>query len=291
LVILEEMPPRILEPFPGTVPSPSVERFTSNEALTPDASIVKLQLELRAKDESLQSAYEELRTSLEELKSSNEEMHSVNEELQSTNEELETSKEEMQSVNEELSTVNAELQNKVTELSRANQDMNNLLAGTGIGIVYVDSLLRILRFTPAATRVINLIPGDVGRPVGHLVSNLVGYDRIVADTKEVLNSMAPKEVEVLTQAGEWFTLRILPYRNMEKFVEGAVITFTDITEMRKMHARDSDGKQPGLEVANSPKTIPEAMESLRLEADAGARTSTNIPTPPLKSRVRWWWPW
>ena len=101
-------------------------------------------------------------------------MQSVNEELQSTNEELETSKEELQSVNEELATVNAELQAKVADLSRANNDMNNLLAGTGIGTVFVDHQLRIQRFTPAVTQVINLILTDVGRPVGHIVSNLVG---------------------------------------------------------------------------------------------------------------------
>ncbi len=91
-----------------------------------------------AKEEYLQTTHEELETSNEELKSSNEEMQSVNEELQSTNEELETSKEELQSVNEELATVNTELQTKVADLSRANNDMNNLLAGTGIATVFVD---------------------------------------------------------------------------------------------------------------------------------------------------------
>ena len=125
----------------------------------------------------------------------------MNEELQSTNEELETSKEELQSVNEELATVNAELQNKVADLSRANNDMNNLLAGTGIGTVFVDHQLRIQRFTPAVTQVINLIPTDVGRPLGHIVSNLVGYDRLVEDVRTVLDTLVPKEVEVQTQDG------------------------------------------------------------------------------------------
>ena len=155
-----------------------------------DARIAALKQELRAKEEYLQTTNEELETSNEELKSSNEEMQSVNEELQSTNEELETSKEELQSVNEELATVNAELQTKVADLSRANNDMNNLLAGTGIGTVFVDHQLRILRFTPAVTQVINLILSDVGRPVGHIVSNLAGYDRLVADVQAVLDSLA-----------------------------------------------------------------------------------------------------
>jgi len=174
-----------------------------------------------------------METSNEELKSSNEEMQSVNEELQSTNEELETSKEELQSVNEELATVNAELQTKVADLSRANNDMSNLLAGTGIATVFVDHRLRILRFTPAATRIINLILSDVGRPVGHIVSNLVGYDRILADTQAVLDSLVPKEVNVQTKAGAWYTMRILPYRTLDNVIEGAVITFVDITEMKR----------------------------------------------------------
>ena len=195
-----------------------------------DASIAALKQELRAKEEYLQSTVEELETSTEELKSSNEEMQSVNEELQSTNEELETSKEEMQSVNEELATVNAELQTKVADLTRANNDMNNLLAGTGIGTVFVDHQLRILRFTPATARIINLIASDVGRPVGHIVSNLVGYDRLLADTQAVLDTLAPKAVEVQTTEGRWYTLHIQPYRTLDNVIEGAVITFVDITE-------------------------------------------------------------
>ena len=180
LVILEEAPPRRRPRRPD-----SAARPVPTDA---EARIAALKQELRAKEEYLQTTHEELETSNEELKSSNEEMQSVNEELQSTNEELETSKEELQSVNEELATVNAELQTKVADLSRANNDMNNLLAGTGIGTVFVDHQLRILRFTPAATAIINLIPSDVGRPVAHIVSNLVGYDRLVADVQAVLDT-------------------------------------------------------------------------------------------------------
>ena len=198
-----------------------------------DARIAALVEELRAKEEYLQTSNEELETSNEELKSSNEEMQSVNEELQSTNEELETSKEELQSVNEELATVNVELQTKVADLSRTNNDMNNLLAGTGIGTVFVDHQLRIVRFTPAVTKIINLIQGDVGRPVGHIVSNLVGYDRLVSDTQGVLDTLVPREVEVQSRGGAWYSMRILPYRTLDNVIEGAVITFVDITGERR----------------------------------------------------------
>jgi two-component system CheB/CheR fusion protein len=156
-------------------------------------------------------------------------MQSVNEELQSTNEELETSKEELQSVNEELATVNNELQTKVVDLSRANNDMNNLLAGTGVGTVFVDFQLCILRFTPAASRIINLIVSDVGRPVSHIASNLVGYSSLVADIKSVLANLVPIEHEVQTPEGQWYTLRIQPYRTLDNVIEGAVISFVDIT--------------------------------------------------------------
>jgi len=142
----------------------------------------------------------------------------------------------LQSVNEELGTVNTELQNKVADLSRSNNDMNNLLAGTGIGTIFVDYQLRIQRFTPTVTQVINLILTDVGRPVSHIVSNLVGYDRLTADVREVLDSLVPKEVEVQTQTGTWYLLRIRPYRTLENVIEGAVITFTEITEIKKAQA-------------------------------------------------------
>jgi two-component system CheB/CheR fusion protein len=164
--------------------------------------------------------------------------------LQSTNEELETSKEELQSTNEELSTVNTELQTKVFDLSRANNDMNNLLAGTGIGTIFVDHRLRILRFTPAASAIINLILSDVGRPVGHIVANLVGYDHLVTDVQAVLDTLVPKELEVTTVEGKSYAMRIQPYRTQDNVIEGAVISFVDITEM--VRTRDALQKASAL---------------------------------------------
>lgn len=228
---------------------------TSSEA---ELIIAALRKELHARDEYLQCAQEELESSNEELKSSNEEMQSVNEELQSTNEELETSREEMQSINEELSTVNAELQVKVLDLSRANNDMNNLLSGTGIATVFVDPQLRILRFTPTVAQLINLIPSDVGRPVGHIVSNLVGYDSLLVDARAVLDSLESRERQVQTASGLWFMMRIRPYRTLDNVIEGVVITFVDITEPKRVEealARANDQLRLAVVVRDSSDAI------------------------------------
>jgi two-component system CheB/CheR fusion protein len=233
LVILQDAPVLdtvIPDQLPVVGNLGGVEADASDEDV--DVCITVLKQELRAKEEYLQATNEELETSNEELQSSNEEMQSVNEELQSTNEELETSKEELQSVNEELATVNSELQTKVADLSQANNDMNNLLAGTGIATVFVDHQLCILRFTPAATRLINLISNDVGRPVGHIVSNFKNYDHFPKDVQAVRDTLSSKKAQVQTVDGRWYSMSILPYRTINNVIEGVVITFVDITETR-----------------------------------------------------------
>ena len=193
-----------------------------------DASvyIASLRQELRTKEQFLRIANEELKATIEE-------MQSINEEFQSTNEELETSKEELQSINEELSTVNSELFVNVADLTRANDDMNNMMAGTGIGTIFVDHGLRILRFTPDTTRIINLIQTDVGRPINHIVTNMMGYDHLGADIQSVLDKLTPKEKDVQTVNG-WYTMRIHPYRTIDNVIEGAVISFIDITERKQV---------------------------------------------------------
>ena len=235
------------------------------DEVSASATIAALSDELRATEEYLQAANEELETANEELKSSNEEMQSVNEELQSTNEELETSKEEMQSINEELSTVNAELQVKVVDLSRASNDMNNLMSSTGVGTVFVDHQLRILRFTPAATRIINLIPSDMGRPVAHTVSNLMNYDALVEDTKGVLDTLILKEVEVRTTEGAWFKMRIQPYRTLDNVIEGAVITFVDITEI----VRTRDALHKANELLRLAVVVRDAFDAITVQDPDG----------------------
>ena len=190
-----------------------------------EALIDTLQNELRTKDEIL-------RASTEELRASNEEMQSTNEEIQSTNEELETSKEEMQSLNEELTTLNAELQTKVFDLAQSNNDLSNLMSATGIGMIFVDNAQKIMRFTPPTTKLINLIPSDIGRPVGHITTNLVGYTSLVQDIQSVLDTLVLKEIEVRTSSDVWFLLGIRTYRTVENIIEGAVITFTEISKIK-----------------------------------------------------------
>ncbi len=198
-----------------------------------DKRIRELEEELRVTKERLHTTIEELETSNEELKSANEELQSMNEELQSTNEELETSKEELQSLNEELLTVNTELQNKVDQLSEVNDDMNNLLNSIETPTIFVDKDIKIKRFTKETIKLINLIPSDVGRPLKDIVSN-VEYDNMIGDIKDVMDRVIYKEKEVRTKDGKWYLVRIIPYKTLENIIDGAVITFTDISEQKEV---------------------------------------------------------
>jgi two-component system CheB/CheR fusion protein len=196
-----------------------------------DPRLAELDRELRSTKEYLQAAVEELQTANEEMKSTNEELQSSNEELQSTNEELETSKEELQSVNEELVTVNLELEQKIHQLSRNSSDMQNLLASTEIGVIFLDLGLNIQRFTPAMTKFIKLIHSDVGRPVSDIASNM-DYEDLSSDVNGVLKTLVPTEREVRTREGRYYSMRIIPYRTIENFIDGVVVTFMDITSLR-----------------------------------------------------------
>jgi len=197
------------------------------------ARVQELEREMKRLHEELQTAREEMQSSQEELKSSNEELQSANEELQSTNEELTTSREELQSLNEELQTVNAEQQSKMDELMRTSDDMRNLLNSTEIVTVFLDNDLNIRRFTNGANQLFKLLPGDVGRPLTDIRSDLL-YPEMIGEAREVLRTLAFAEKQVSTADGRWFLVRIMPYRTMEDAIRGVVITFSDISAAKRL---------------------------------------------------------
>ncbi len=213
-----------------TIPESAQKKKTAKKNIV-DPYVVSLETELQSTKEYLQTTNEELETSNEELKSTNEELQSVNEELQSTNEELETSKEELQSTNEELVTVNAELQKKVEELSKTNNDISNLLASTNIGTIFLDIDLCVKRFTPPITKLFNLIQSDIGRPIGDITSN-ISLDNIAESAGEVLETLTRQEVELQDKKGNWYSMRMMPYRTVENVIDGVVITFIDIGHLK-----------------------------------------------------------
>ncbi|MBZ0231494.1 MAG: PAS domain-containing protein [Deltaproteobacteria bacterium] len=187
--------------------------------------------ELHRTREQLRTTIEQYETSLEELKASNEELHAINEELRSATEELETSKEEQQSINEELTTVNHELKSKVDEISRANSDLQNLMTSTDIGVLFLDRHLHIKRFTPRAQELVNVIATDIGRPLAHLTHRL-DYDQLPAAAASVLQTLRVFEREVKSSDGRRFLARLLPYRSVDDRIEGVVVTFVDVTDLR-----------------------------------------------------------
>jgi len=208
-----------------------------------DAVLSQLEDELARNREQLQETIEYSEISTEELRASNEELQAINEELRSATEELETSKEELQSVNEELVTVNYELKVKVEETGKANDDLNNLIASTDIATIFVDSGLRIKRFTPRAADLFSIIATDVGRSLLDLTHKL-DYDHLAEDVSATFDTLRLVEREVRSHDGRYYIVRLLPYRTNEDRIEGAVMTFFDITARRQAEeqARASEAR-------------------------------------------------
>ena len=208
-----------------------------------DVVLAQLEAELQRKREQLQETIENAEISTEELRASNEELQAINEELRSATEELETSKEELQSVNEELITVNYELKVKVEETGKANDDLNNLIASTDIATIFVDSSLRIKRFTPRAADLFSIIGSDIGRSLLDLTHRL-DYDKLAEDANATFDTLRLVEREVRSNDGRCYIVRLLPYRTNEDRIEGAVMTFFDITARREAEeqARASEAR-------------------------------------------------
>lgn len=212
-------------------PSPPSDAIAAPLNPEPNSQTETLAAALKQCRSELQVTREEMQSSQEELRAANEELQSTNEELQSTNEELTTSKEEMQSMNEELQTVNHELQSKVDALSQASDDMRNLLNSTEIATLFLDEELKVRRFTTQTASIIKLIPGDAGRPITDLVTEL-DYPDLANDVREVLRSLIFHTCQVPARDGRWFNVRIMPYRTQDNRIDGVVITFVDISQAK-----------------------------------------------------------
>jgi two-component system CheB/CheR fusion protein len=211
------------------VPRPRRRRVKGS--IGTEAKCNAMELELMSTRQTLSGTIEELETANEELRSANEEYTSTNEELKSANEELETSREELRSVNEELVTVNTERETKIEELTVVGDDLNNLLNSTKIATIFLDEKLRIRRFTPASTALFNFIDTDVGRPVEDISSRLK-TPGILLGTRKVLDNLIPVEQEVQAEDGRWYLMRIHPYRTIDNAIEGVVVTFTDVSQIK-----------------------------------------------------------
>jgi two-component system, chemotaxis family, CheB/CheR fusion protein len=194
-----------------------------------DEHVQRIETELRLTREQLQATIEELDSTNEELKSANEEYRAINEELRSANEELEASKEGLQSVNEQLQTVNGELAHRVQDLARSNLEIKNLLQSTQIPTLFLDNNLRIHNFTPSATEIFHLIDSDIGRPITHIAGR-IDCEELADDVRRVLRTLATTEREVEdSRSGSRYIVRILPYRSIDNFIAGVVLTFLDVT--------------------------------------------------------------
>jgi len=192
-----------------------------------DKRITDLEQELSDTKENLQALIEEVESSNEELQSSNEEIISSNEELQSTNEEL-------QSLNEELHTVNAEHQLKIKELVELNDDLNNYFRNTDVGQIFIDAKMTIRKFTPIVTQQVNLIASDTGRSIADISTKFKNVN-FINDIKSVLQSEQPLEKEITTDDNKAYLMRIAPYLRQNKSFDGVVVSFFDISEIKRIN--------------------------------------------------------
>jgi two-component system CheB/CheR fusion protein len=237
LVLFLESPPLAAVGAPAETGS-SAELASAE---SDDARVAELKREVASTREHMQWIIKEQEATNEELKAANEEIQSTNEELQSTNEELETAKEELQSTNEELATVNEELENRNTELAGANNDLTNLLSNVNLPILMLGQDLRIRQFTPQAEKLLNLISTDLGRPIDNIQSN-IDIPNLQTTVHEVVDKMIAKDLEQQDNAGRWFSVRMRPYKTLDNRIDGVVITFIDLTDIR-----DVDGLRRALE--------------------------------------------
>lgn len=207
--------------------------LASGQQPATDETVRRLTQELELAQGRLRTVRDESEATNEELRAANEELQSINEEYRSTSEELETSKEELQSINEELQMVNTELKHKLEAISRTHSDLQNLMAATDFAILFLDSGLRIKRFTERVKDLFSITPSDEGRPITDFAHQLE-YDELIKDARAVLSDLAPIRREIRSRSARWYELRMRPYRTVDDKIDGVVISFVDVTERREV---------------------------------------------------------
>ncbi|TLX61532.1 chemotaxis protein [Stutzerimonas nosocomialis] len=212
--------------------------------------VAQLERELRGTREQLQSSTEGAFLSSEELMASNEELQAINEELRSATEELEARREELQLLNEELQLANQDLRAEIEQSAKINDDLRNLIASSGVATLFIDRAMRLKWFTPRATDLFDLTVDDTGRPVLE-VSHRLDYAQMRADIGQVFESLGQVEREVRSDDGRCFIARLLPYRTLEDRIDGAVLTFIDITARREAERKLHEEEQLMRLVADS----------------------------------------
>lgn len=228
----------VVEKLPRDKQIKGKKRGETKGQIDKDKRISELMEELSEIKDYLQSLIEQYEATQEELTSANEELQSTNEEFQSTNEEIETAKEELQSTNEELITVNEELQTRNSDLTTLTSDLNNLLVVIEVPVLIVGGDYRVRRFSPKAQSAFNLIPSDIGRPIGDIKPSFdLNLSHLISEVGETLSQ---KQVEVQDFNGSWLRLQIRPYKTIDNKIDGAIISLTDIDEIKKREEKTTE---------------------------------------------------
>jgi len=250
----------------------------SGRQATGKSDVHQLEDELRVTREELQSTIEQLENSNDQLKASNEEVTAANEELQSANEEMETSKEELQSLNEELNTINARLQEKVEELEDINNDIVNLLSSTSIATVFLDKELKVRRYTPASTSLFSLIPSDLGRPIVDVLRRFRD-EVLLDDARRVLADLTPLSKEVQAEDSRWYIRRITPYRTQDDRIEGVVVTFVDVSDLKQIEGALREAHERAVWLARFPEENPSPVARVSADGSILYRNPTSAKLP------------
>ena len=247
--------------------------------------ISQLQAEIHRLREQLQVTAEEYESSNEEMKAANEELQSINEEFRSATEELETSREELQSVNEELQTVNSEMHIRLEEISRTHKELENLMGVTEIATLFLDSEMRIQRFTAGVQELFSMLQIDRGRRISDL-TNKLGYSTFVDDAEQSLRKLATVEREIKTPDGKWFLIRLRPYHTVDDRIEGVVVTFIDINQLKAAEQEIIEAKDLLEErVQERTRELDEANRKIRHVRDIFSALFNSNPVPTVLTRL------